>query len=213
MIRFSYLPRSWRALACGAAVTAVMYVPAFANETSGVIVKLDAQKGIVVVEDLAGKAYGLTVGTGQVFSELKIGQKVVFDLNSKSLALAKNRFAISKAAKLDKRTLKIASVDPQGKVRAHSTATGQIVNFSVSPETVERYKLRAGQTVDAAFIGRFNLNRYCPCGQKSDGSCWCVADVDACCGSLHGCPMGSCDKKQDLPQDKPVFETTTPPKP
>jgi hypothetical protein len=213
MIRHSYLPRSWRTLACGLAVAAVICIPASANEAIGVIVKLDAQKGIVVVEDLAGKAYGLTVGTGQPFNELRIGQRVIFDLSSKSLALAKNRFAISKAAKLDKRTLKITSVDPQGNVRAHSTATGQIVNFSVSSETLETQKLRAGKTIDAAFIGRFNINRVCPCGQKSDGSCWCVADVEACCGPQHGCPMGSCDKKQDLPQDKPVYETTTPPKP
>jgi hypothetical protein len=99
----------------------------------------------------------------------------------------------------DMRMFKPLSIDKvTGKISAQSVATGEVVQLRVSPQEIARHKMTVGVPFDVA-TPSITAEGRCKCGQKSDGSCWCVSDVPQCCGPLHGCPIASCDKKQPIP--------------
>jgi len=98
--------------------------------------------------------------------------------------------ATTPGGKPDKPTLKIASIDPvQGKVTAQVVATGEIIHFTVAAAMLKREMLQVGQTISAGRITKINAHGNCRCGQKNDGSCWCVCSELACRTS---CTIGEC---------------------
>jgi len=96
----------------------------------------------------------------------------------------------SPGEKPDKPVFRITSVDPkEGKVTAEHIENGQTVEFRVDPEVRTRsvQPLNVGSAIGFGFISKNGIGGKCPCGQRSDGSCWCSCDycVEACC-------MGCC---------------------
>ncbi len=97
------------------------------------------------------------------------------------------------------RILKPISIDPvTGTIMAQSLVTGKTVRIQVMPEAIARHKMTVGVPFD---VGKMSpgANGNCKCGQYADGACYCVSNIEECCGPLHGCPMASCDKKQPIP--------------
>lgn len=99
-------------------------------------------------------------------------------------------------AKAEPVTFKIVSVDPAtGVVMAKSTVDGEVARLVVPRSAITAHKLQTGGKIKITP----GANGNCPCGQRSDGTCWCVSDVPACCG-FPACPMASCGgKKQPIP--------------
>lgn len=95
----------------------------------------------------------------------------------------------------DRWMFKIISVDPvTGKVVARSMATGEVAQIKVPPAAIPRRKMTSGRKIKITP----GANGNCPCGQRADGSCWCVSNIPECCG-FPICPMASCDKTQPIP--------------
>lgn len=95
----------------------------------------------------------------------------------------------------DRSMFKIISVDQvTGKVVAQSMVTGEFAQINVPPAAIARRKVTSGRIIKITP----GVNGNCPCGQRSDGSCWCVPSIPECCG-FPICPMASCDKKQPIP--------------
>lgn len=111
---------------------------------------------------------------------------------------------------VNKNCCKVTHINPKsGLVTVKVIMTGETVNFPAS-ETRLR-SLKRGQSISANFIfdsvqsvgGPLGADGRCKCGQKKpDGSCWCTGERP-CCGPLAGCPIGSCGKKQPIPNITP----------
>jgi len=111
-------------------------------------------------------------------------------------ALAAEPVGVKTKAKVEEVTFKIVSVDvATGVVMAKSTVDGEVAKLVVPPKAITAHKLQAGKPIKIAP----GANGNCACGQRADGSCWCVSSVPECCG-FPTCPMASCgDKKQPIP--------------
>jgi hypothetical protein len=186
----------------GLVVVALTVIPALAD-TPGVIVRLNVPMGMVVVDDEESfNAYQLTVSPAQAVSTLRVGQKVILDPKSKTLIAGNSRLVISKAVNLDIRNIKIISVDSaKGIVKAEFVTTGQITNFRVKPEALKKPEMRAGQTVAIGSMATASVDGKCLCGQRNDGTCWCVKNITGCCSS-PSTPDCRCDRdrrKDTLP--------------
>jgi hypothetical protein len=94
-----------------------------------------------------------------------------------------------------KLTFEIVSVDPAtGVVMAKSTLDGEVAKIVVPPSAVKAHRLQRGKKIKLTP----GANGNCACGQRADGSCWCVSSIPECCG-FPTCPMASCEKKQPIP--------------
>lgn len=185
--------KSHRVLLYGFVITALTAFPTLAD-TTGVVVRLSVPNGMVVVDDDATfNAYQLTVSPARDLSALKLSERVSLDPKSKTLTAGSSRFVINRAVNLDIRNIKIVSVDPeQGRVKAEFVATGEVIHFQLKPEGLKRRGVQPGQTVAIGSMATAGLLGNCACGQKPDGSCWCVTWQDSCCGPLMG-PGCRCD--------------------
>lgn len=95
----------------------------------------------------------------------------------------------------DRWMFKIISVDQvTGKIVARAMATGEVAQIAVPRAAIARHRITTGIKIKITP----GANGNCPCGQRADGSCWCVSSIPECCG-FPICPMASCDKKQPIP--------------
>jgi hypothetical protein len=116
-------------------------------------------------------------------------------------------FPLTRAIGLDKTNLKVLAIDRAKNVMTtESVTTGEIVTFALKPDAFKDPAIAIGQMHSSAVFGRWGDNGRCACGQRSDGSCWCVSSEPACCGPFHGCPMGGCGGTNPT-NDKPIFQT------
>ena len=153
-------------------------------ETSGVLRRVNVPAGIVVFDDeKTCYASELTITPARAVKELKVGQRVTLDEKTRTLKAGTARLTVSKAANLDMRNIKIVSVDKaKGIVKAQFVATGEPTTFLVTNESLTRPNMRGGETVAVSSMATAVQGK-CFCGQKNDGTCWCVKTVTGCCSN------------------------------
>ena len=186
---------------CVLAVMTLAAFPASGDEIKGVILRLDPDKGLVVVDDDASCfAYQLTLQPGQTVRQFKKGQKVSIDPGSKTLASGTVRTGIRSADPLDERNVKIVSVDEtRGVVKAEFETSRETTTFTYDPDALKKKALRVGQTMAVGSMATAARGK-CHCGQKNDGTCWCVKSIIYCCGvKIPNCRCEERDDKDILP--------------
>ena len=179
------------------AALVLIALPGSAADIAGVIVRINATTGVVVVDNPKSfRAHQLTITPAQSVKALEVGQTVQIDRNTKSLVTGQGRLTISRAAALDVRDVKVISADRRTGVVRAEFINGGITRLELPPEAVAKLGLQPGQTVPLASMASAAAGSKprCICGQKPDGTCWCVTDITYCCGvKLINC---RCDRER-----------------